>query len=224
VGASIRNTTFVFVGLVAAGCGSSASATTGDDQNVTSGVDPTHPVTGQDGQDMSVADCKKFAGDLGDPSKNAAILFPTPHSTSEFQPTVVGRLRAGGSVTIVFALNRLPGCRSFHDGNPFWATRLGAWFGDDAATKPPADAQLIGELNPNDDPRAHGGTPGAPPGTITVTPDFHTVFTYPYKIAAIPHKKKLVLYFHNENPGGVSAPCDTFDSRLGANYVFDIQE
>jgi hypothetical protein len=136
---------------------------------------------------------------------HAAVLFP---STGE--PQVRGSIVAGGKVTIVYALNRLPGCRASHDGFEIWDTRIGGEF---------SNGTRIGEE------RGTGGD-GQPQGTVrgfdSGGEQLGVAHVVPLTLDVPRSAESFFLYAHNTSPPGPSEACDTFDSKFSANFQFKV--
>jgi hypothetical protein len=141
----------------------------------------------------------------------ASIVFP-----ASGDPVVNGRLQRGGLVFVVYALERLPKCRAYHDGYPFWATQIGMKFsngtqqGDDNANpyftsieKLPGHAVRIAELS-------SGG-------------EHFRAVTSPVVFQIPQDASDLQVWAHNWNPGGPVSPCADWDSLGGANYRFAVE-
>jgi hypothetical protein len=180
-------------------CSSSQDATSDSSQ------DQTAVARLLDGQPLT-ADQLATLANIGDGSNAAAILFP-----SNGDPTVRGRIVAGGKLIVVYALNRLPQCRATHDGFQIWDTRIGGEFsngtkiGEERGIGP--DGQPQGSMRDFDAQGAHLGPAHVVPVTLNVP------------LSA----DSLYLYAHNTSPPGPSEACDTFDSHFSANFQFKIE-
>lgn len=112
---------------------------------------------------------------------------------ADWQTTVLGELRGGGTVALVYDENRLPQCRSTHNGNPAWS--LEGYLKSDGEVQ---SASMI------DFPRTFGS--GADPVAAR------------FRLAA--HAENLEIWFKNAAYAG--GFCETFDSDFGRNHRFDV--
>jgi hypothetical protein len=189
----------LFVGCALVGLVACTSST---DDSESSTQDQTAVPVMLDGETVTYPQLSEFAPLTGPTS--AVILFPTVGD-----PAFLGQLVAGGKVSVIYALNRLSQCRASHNGFQIWDTRIGGEF---------SNGTKIGEE------RASGS--GAPPeGSVrgfagsSSTGQAHTVpFTFDVPAGA----DWISLYAHNTSPAGPAAACDTYDSKLGANFRFKI--
>ena len=108
-----------------------------------------------------------------------------------------GALVAGSTITVEYALERLPKCRGTHNGAPFWSTTASVRFS-------PSGSMFEGPVV------AFGRAPAGSP----------TVNAIPWKVS-IPKGSTLAeVWFRNFDGGNA---CESYDSNAGANYRFEIE-
>ena len=112
-----------------------------------------------------------------------------------------GMLTAGGSVTIEYDPERLTGCRGTMRGAQMWDI----------------------EINVAIHPRG-GIVRGSAMEKVRVPPERGMVVNLlpkPYRLEIPRDATRLELWFRNYHGG--TSPCETWDSRFGQNYVFDVE-
>lgn len=122
-----------------------------------------------------------------------------PWFAPDWSEGVTGELRVGNALSVTYDLDRLPECRNTHNGYPAWDTTAFVRF-------EPSGQTVSGSV------RAIVYDQGRPTNQAVSAPFVATV---------PPGTTSAALWFNNASGAGSS--CSTWDSNLGANYVFDVK-
>jgi hypothetical protein len=109
-----------------------------------------------------------------------------------------GALVAGGTLTVSYALDRLPNCRATHNGYPAWGTTAFARFMPGGQVREARVNAFVSDF-------------GRPTNVAYSVP---AEFTIPSDA------KTAELWFQNSS--GAGNFCDTWDSNYGANYRYEV--